>query len=280
MKKIFKLFIFCGSLYILLALFPSELFAGAWTVSRGRLYTELYCKYYKHSSEFREKDRRYGWAYDGKYRETRIELKFEYGLTDRLNLLAYFPYKDAHWKQEDKKYNAAGFSDFVTGFKYKWFEKPFVFSTQATIKIPGDVNKLEEPDIEEYGELAWDLRLLFGKSFENFPAYIGYEWSYIPVKGIYDDAIRNFFEIGYYPFRKLMFKAELEDYNSIPQRKNIEKDYTIYRVGFVYSFKGGWGEFRKVAGPLFNWEVSYENTFRGKNVGAAEAIITKFIFEF
>lgn len=281
MRKFFNLFaltfIFCLSSLFL----SSELFAGAWTVPRGKLYTELYLKYYKHSSEFREKNRRYGWGYDGKYREKRIELKLEYGINDRLNALLYIPYKEAFWKQSDNKYNASGLTDFVAGFKYKLFDKPVVFSLQTTIKIPGDVKKLEAPEISEYGKLAGEFKMLVGKQLTNFPAYVGYEWSFIGPEGRYADAIRNFFEVGYYPFRKLMFKGEIESYNSFKMHKKIEKDYTIWRAGIVVNITGGWGQYRKEKQKiLFNWEFDYENTFAGKNTGAAEALITKFICQF
>lgn len=272
---------------------PTE--KGAWTLPKGKLYLEVYAKYYWHERYFDDKKHKKMWENSGRYFEKRTEFKFEYGITNKLTALAYLPYVQANWK--DDAFNGAGvpsghqfrnrgLADYWLGFKYNLFENPFVFTIMLRTKVPGNYNENSQPSLGRK-QIDEELRLMFGKAFKLVvPMYtkfeVGHRWRLEEPA----DEVPYFFELGISPFNWLVLKTTLDGVEGISGTGKheltwkytngaweqvlipIEEDYTKWTTGLVFKFKG------------FNVETSYGKTFRGKNTAAAKEMILSLSYLF
>ncbi|MEW6170996.1 MAG: hypothetical protein AB1472_05525 [Candidatus Omnitrophota bacterium] len=282
---------------------PAE--KGAWTIPKGKLYLEVYSKYFWHERYFDDKKHKKMWENSGRYHEKRIEFKFEYGITNKLTALAYLPYVQATWK--DDAFNGAtvpsghhfrnrGLADYWLGFKYNLFENPFVFTIMIRTKVPGNYNPNNQPAALGHRQVDEELRLMFGKSFKFFlPMYskfeTGYRWrmDHPNRNDVPADQVPYFFELGISPLNWLVLKTTLDGVQGIRSTGKetltwkfnddgqgnwqqvaigTDESYTKWTTGFVFKLKG------------FNIETSYGKTFRGKNTSAAKEMILSLSYLF
>ncbi|HTY45739.1 MAG TPA: hypothetical protein VMD52_07120 [Patescibacteria group bacterium] len=234
---------------------------GAWTVPGGKLYCELYNKYYWHHAQFDDDGHRVGWAYGGKYNETTTDLKLEYGLKDTTSLLLELPYKVAHWKDDFGRYTTRGLADWWTGVKYRLATEPLITSVQARVKIPGDYNKNAIPALGRK-QTDYELKLLFGKDLSRLiNGYAKLETGYRFRTHLPTDEIPYFLEFGYNLTKALILKTTLDGVKGIPGTGEIEEDYTKWTLGTIWKIKN------------YGIELGYGDTFMGKNTSAAQEMI-------
>lgn len=287
---------------IVICILPSEVFAGAWTVPKGNWYVELYNKYYWHDSRFDANRDSTKWGYGGRYTEWMSELKAEYGITDKFNLLASIPYKHAMWSDHFNHNVTSDVGDSWARAKYRFFDEttmPFVFSGQGGVRIPGPYKEKDSPTLGSK-EWAGEIRLIASKSFSFLPSYGGVEVAYRPRLKDPANEIPYFFEYGYYPTNWVMLKGTLDGVKAI-RGTGIKEDYAKWTASIILSLRGTFGTFRKkaleeeameeveIGWPAVLWrlkryigeiELGYGNTFIGKNTSAASEIFFKAINQF
>ncbi len=287
---------------IMICLLPTEAFAGAWTVPKGNWYVELYNKYYWHDSYFNADGDKTRWDYGGRYTEWMSELKAEYGITDRFNLLASIPYKHAVWSDHFNHDVSSDVGDSWVKAKYRFFDEttmPFIFSGQAGLRIHGPYDPHDSPALG-YHEMAGEARLIASKSFSILPSYGGVEVAYRPRGKKPANEIPYFLEYGYYPTNWVMFKGTLDGVKAI-RGTGIKEDYTKWTASVILNLRGTFGTFRKkaleeesmeeaeIGWPAVLWwlkkyisetELGYGNTFIGKNASNGSEIFFKATNQF
>jgi hypothetical protein len=249
---------------------------GAWGLPKGRWLLESYTKYYYHNSQFDSEGEKKRWADNGKGSEIDTELKIDYGAFDNLTLWVHIPYKEAYWKNDYGKHRTRGLADIWAGGKYRFLDKPLVLSLQLAGKFPAGYDENDSPSIGN-GQIDQEIMLLSAKSFGSLfylKADLGYRWRYEEPA----DTIPYFFEFGYHPLDRLLFKAALDGVESIKDTGRIE-DYTKWVASMLFTLK-------KWINPLFNTEdkvdleLGYGETFTGKNASAASEVFAKILYYF
>jgi protein XagA len=234
---------------------------GAWTIPKGKLYCELYNKYYWHSAQFDSNGHKVGWDYNGEYNEISSDLKLEYGLMDTTSLLLELPYKRARWKDDFADYTNRALADWWTGIKYRLALEPIVTSVQARVKIPGNYNKNHVPSMGRR-QVDYEVKLLFAKGLAPFiNGYSKLETGFRYRTHLPTDEIPYFLEFGYNLTRFLILKATLDGVEGIKGTGDIEEDYTKWTLGTIWKIKN------------YGIELGYGDTFMGKNTSAAQEVI-------
>ncbi len=301
-KTVIITFLFLISLYLL----PKYAFAGAWTVPKHKLWSELYLRWHWADEEFGKDHKRNRLTRDARTWGWVMEPKFEFGVTDWLNLLFSVEYKEAKYKEYDRPtawgaYSVKnnGISFIKIGGKLRFLEEPVVLSGQIKAFIyPGygnnhgdDPEYRHQPAIGD-GEDALEFRALLGKEFyinpylidstifkdKQIKCYIGLESGYrLKNRSVAND-IPLFVEGGFWPFKWLLLKGEVDGYISHRGTGSIDKDYAIWRVGPVLQFLGGDAITRQDL--MMNVEIQYGQVFWGRKTNADQEIVLKFQFEF
>ena len=208
------------------------------------------------------------------------ELKIEYGLTDNLNLLSSIPYKVALWKDDYNRNTTNGVGDIWMRLKYRICgqpEMPFAFSLQPGLRFPGGYDENDSPALGK-GEIAGEMKLIATRSFSTLPCYTKIETGFRPRAEEPTDEIPYFFEFGYYPLEWLMFKTTVDGVEGLAGTGDDEEDYTKWTAHLIYSPKGGFGAFRKE--DILNFELSYGNTFEGKNTSNGSEVVFNITYQF
>ncbi len=271
--------------------FTATSYAGPWTLNKGKLWTEVFTRYYFAKEKFDSEGNRSRWPNDGHSRIYDLEGKAEYGLTDRLNLQLGVPYAWSRWSNDYGKLKHEGFKRINIGAKYKFMDNPVCAAIQAKAMIhPGDVDKVKQPDLFEYGS-ALEARLMVGKSFSVFkrPSYfsteVGYELKSNWInEAEYGNKVPIFAELGFSPFDWLMLKGEIDI--SITHRGTGKiKDTYTWRAGPIINLMGkGFSSIEKGGDSSLNVEFLYGRTFYGqgdesyakyRDVSAADEYIAK-----
>lgn len=231
---------------------------GAWTLQKGQIYAELYTKYYWHNHQFDNGRHKKRWDYEGKYNEVRTELKLEYGLTDRYNLMLYTVAKEALWKDSFKSSSRKGFVETWPGVKYLLFTEPFIGSLQVKAKFPLHYSEEAVPAIGTH-QIDGEIKLLTAQPWPKLPGYTKFELGFRGRAEEPSNEIPYFFEFGYNLMSNLILKVTLDGQQGVGGGK--KEDW----------LKGTFGPIFKL-GDLFNIELGYGNTFTGRNSSAAEEV--------
>ena len=242
---------------------------GAWVIPKGKIYVEIYNKYYWHDSAFDENHDEVKWAYNGRYYEFRSELKLEYGLTDNLTILTYLPFKEASWKDDFKKPTRRNLVDVWCGAKYNLFTEPYVFTLQGRLKFPTHYNPNHVPSLGAE-QIDGEIKFLFGKSLHAlFNGYTKLEFGFRARDEEPTNEIPYFFELGYNALDWLTLKTTIDGIEGIQGTGKTEEDYTKYNVSAIL----------KVLNSC-NLEIGYGETFYGKNSSAAQEIVLSVSTQF
>ena len=248
---------------------------GAWGYPEGYCNFELYLRYYWHNSQFDHEGNVIAWGFNGRYEEILTELKIDYGLTDRLTLKAYFPYKYACWEDNFNKYITQGFADIWLGGQYRFLDDPLVMAVQLRGKFPAGYDEDDIPSLGS-GEIDGEVGILSGKSFDPLPCYLKAESGYRVRGGKQTDEIPYYFEFGYKAWDRLILKVALDGIEGLGGTGDIEQDYTKWATGLVYNIKS----VTKGLTPTesLDLEIGYAKTFTGKNAGEASEIMFKIMY--
>ena len=269
------------ALFLVYFLTQTSAFAGAWTVAQYKVWAELYTKFAWSKWDYNEKSEKVRKSNDARSWSWEMEPKFEYGVTDWLNALFSFSYIEAHYKEYARPpangpYSVMnnGVKSITYGAKWRLAKEPVVASVQGKIyqytfydNPYGNGSVEGQPGIGR-GDDAFELRGLLGKTFDlplivndiQLPCYVGLESGYRWRNRDVANDIPFFAEFGFWPYKWLLLKAEIDGYKAHPGT-GIAQSYAIWRVGMVWQVFGV-STTRK--NQAFNFEVQYGQTFWGK----------------
>ncbi len=238
---------------------------GAWTLKKGKFYSELYTKYYWHNHKFDDNGKKVRWAYDGKGNEIRTELKFEYGLTDKYTLMLYAVAKEAHWKDSDKSCTRKGFVEMWPGVKYLLFTDPFIGALQFRMKFPFDYSEEAVPALGTH-QIDGEIKFLTAQPWPKLPGYTKFELGFRARNEEPPNEIPYFSELGYNLTPKIILKTTLDGNEGLAQTGGTDEDWLKYTVGPIFKIKDTLNQ------DILNIEFGFGHTFYGKNTSAAKEV--------
>jgi hypothetical protein len=273
--------------------FPTRLLANAWMLDANEWSVETYNKFYWATKDYDYHGNRVEKANNGKYEEFRTELKAEYGLYDRLNLLFSLPYKWARWEDIYGTLENNGLEFIGAGAKIRLsedYKRNPAASLQVKFEIPGDYDKDEPPSLG-HGKSDMETRLMVGKVLDRSMFgtdlriyHIGGEIGYRTL----NNKIPYFLEVGLQPVEWMLVKGMIDgviatsDIDHTPtNRELIRKKYEEYSkvMGEVLiSFSGAFDILKNVEGLCAG--LGYGYTFYGKNTAVGSEITFKLYCRF
>ena len=282
---------------------PQFAFAGAWTLSRNNLWAEWYLSM-NWSNKFFDKHanlsssgtnaRTWGWA---------MAPKLEYGVTDWFTALGGVEYKEGTWKEYSRPFNWGpyvrknhGLVNANFGGRLRILKAPIVISTQVKAWINTqrgyDIND-REPGLSD-GADALEIRGLVARKWDTrIPYYLGFESGYRFKNRDVPNDIPLFGEFGFWPWKWLLLKTEIDCYFSHNGTGRPVTDYAIWRIGpafqmlDLYEILTG----KKISGEsymssvtktgkAFTIEAQYGNTIWGRNTNGAQEVVIKVSAQF
>ena len=157
--------------------------AGAWTQKKGGYYLKLAGGYLNSTEDIDATGSRIQKAGLGELRDVNYSLYLEYGVLNRLTLVASVPYKrlrDTRTFATGKAFEKrSGFGDLEMRLRWQAYQKSFVASLALGGKLPMWYD--EDPNTRvplSSTEIDVDGRLLLGKSLYPFPGYLTGEFGY------------------------------------------------------------------------------------------------------
>ncbi len=187
------------SIIFLTLIFSGEgLFAGAWTLRKGRLWVksafliqrtdERYANQAHFcGDQFWRNGERAPYFFNGPGESNAVYMDIWYGLTDRFELQLQLPYFDIAFEDDvnPDRPSSQGLGDVRFGLRYRIPFKPIVTTFRIGAKAPtGFFNK--DSEVVPIGDGQWDLEVSadFGRSFWPLPAYanlsVGYRFRFEP----------------------------------------------------------------------------------------------------
>lgn len=163
--------------------------AGAWLQEKGGGYLKVAFASFRSDEAFDATGRTVpldaGGTASGDYTDVSFSTYLEYGLHDRITLIASVPIKQAS-KGDDR---TVGIGDFVAGLRAPLYDGPLFVSISSCLKLPlyGE-SQSASPSLGTAG-VDGDLRLLAGRSFWPMPAYATAEVGYRRRHGFADQVI-------------------------------------------------------------------------------------------
>lgn len=188
---------------ITVVLCASQLWAGAWTMPKGKLYTRLAFSEYEANRFFKDNGGSQSYSpgdaakkrnFD--YDEQTWSFYAEYGLLDNLTLIGSFDYKELEWTFQSitlpngtfigaKSTRSSGLADINLGFRYR-----LLATETGALSLQTMHKSAQAYDEEDLGPLEiqlgdaqddFEMRLQYGQSFYPlFPGYCnieaGYRW--------------------------------------------------------------------------------------------------------
>ncbi|MEN3039622.1 MAG: hypothetical protein ABDI07_10835 [Candidatus Kryptonium sp.] len=135
------------------------IFAGAWTRSAGKVFLVPYYYFYNaekyYDLNWKQRQLNNGGYFEGQG----IGVYFEYGFSDKLNLLGNVPFIVNRWIDDFTYKSNYGFGDLELGFKVKFYDSKVVLGFQALGIIP--TYSLDKEPLLGYREYAGEFKLLF-----------------------------------------------------------------------------------------------------------------------
>ncbi len=213
---------------ILLPALPAQLDAGAWTQSPGDLYLKVAGLSFR-SQEYLDTE---GKRLDRLEKPSMEELSdsnasvyLEYGVRERLTLVASLPYKRLVHKKTEVRYfesldttitriypdeNESGLADLEMRLRWRLLQDPAVVSLTLGGKLPLGYEMQEDSNVPlGTAEIDGDTRLLIGKSLYPLPGYLTSAIGYRKRGGIFSDELLYSFEAGF-TYKNLLVKGVAE----------------------------------------------------------------------
>ena len=212
---------------LLLSALPAQLDAGAWTQPPGGLYLKLAGLSFR-SQEYHDAEGKRGLRikkpHKNELSDNNISVYLEYGLRERLTLVATLPYKRLLYTEvrefnrsdtntidtriQDEK--ESGFADLEMRMRWRLLEDPAVVSVTLGGKLPLGYEMQEESNVHlGTAEIDGDTRLLVGKSLYPLPGYATGAIGYRRRGGIFSDELLYSLEAGF-TYGNLLFKGVAE----------------------------------------------------------------------
>jgi len=232
---------------------PQQSLAGVWTQSEHGYYLKLSGLSFTTTEELDPDGVSLDRPGDGELTDNSLSAYLEYGLSDRLTLVASLPYKNL----EDTRFvggrqngvaaveSSSGFGDLETRLRWLLQTDPVVLSLAVGGKVPTGYEVLTSTRVPlGTGEFDADARLLAGHSFYPLPLYTTAELGYRKRGGRFSDEILFSAEAGY-TIGRLMLKANMSgvrtlgDCGDAGQGGGLIGDQNTFKVspGAIYSVR-------------------------------------------
>lgn len=163
---------------VFLCFVVSSVFAGAWTRGKGNILLVPYYYFYQ-ASGYYDTNWKFNLLQNGGYFDgLGFGLYFEYGFSDRFNLVGNFSFVRNRWIDNYNYKSNSDFGDFEIGLKFKIFESRFVLSFQTLAIIPA--YSMDREPLVGYGEYAGEVKILFAGGLRPFSlnSYFNIELGY------------------------------------------------------------------------------------------------------
>lgn len=215
-----------GLITVMLCMWSTMLWAGAWTMNQGGVYAKFSVNHYYTNYTYTKGGGLQRLPAGTTFTDNNITFYLEYGITDRLTLSGSVPYKwlRSTYKSEVTVGNKTktqhvvthwnGFGDMELGLKYCFLNEPIVTSIQFLYKNDWLYRKDERIPPGNHQD-DYELRLLFGKSLWPFPGYCGAEVGYRWRSQSPSDEYRYLLEFGVNATEKLSFRLKLDGIKSV-----------------------------------------------------------------
>ena len=193
------------------ACLTSASFAGAWTQRQGGYYFKIASSTLKARSDLNADGQRMDKPGMGKLEDFSLTAYLEYGVRDRLTLVASAPYK----RLSDERTFDTGIgrerdshlADLEARLRWQWRAQPAVVSFAAGAKIPLGYEIRDDSNVPlGTDEVDGDIRLLLGRSLYPLPAYLTGELGYRIRGGAFSNEWFSSMEAGF-SWRRLLFKG-------------------------------------------------------------------------
>ncbi len=201
----------CIVCLFMVALTSSNLFAGAWTMEKGKSYHRFAANYYFADKAFDNDGDSRGMSSNGEFRDFNLNYYMEYGIVDKLTATTSIYYKDLRKEDDRFIYDTDGIGDMDLGLRYQLYSgRVGVFSVQGMVKVP---ELYDEDDALALGNGQYDyeLRFLYGRSlWPIIPGYINLESGYRWRAEEPADEFRYLIEVGSDLGKKFYTRAKLD----------------------------------------------------------------------
>jgi hypothetical protein len=171
------------------ALMSVPVYAGAWLQKKDEGYLKVSYASFNSSRAFDQNgdtvDLNAGGQSSGKYTDISVNTYLEYGLHDKITVIANVPIKQAS-KAEDR---TVGLGDLTAGIRTPVFTGPVVMSITGCVKVPlYGQSQFASPSLGT-AKVDGDFRVLLGRSFWPIPGYGTAEFGYRRRSGFADQLI-------------------------------------------------------------------------------------------
>ena len=241
-----------------ISLNPEETYAGGWAKKKGKFYLQLSSQYMS-SNKFHNINGKL--VYINAFSDFTLSLYGEYGITDDVSIVAFFPFFHRLTLDENKGNSGStyfagakksGVSDFDIGIKYKIAEgRGSVLSLGFSLGLPlGDSN---DPNglLTGDDELNQKVGFQFGHSFYPVHVYFNASAAYnLRHKG-YSDEIDFGIEAGYTFNNKLLVTLRITGLKPLHNGNNNivgagglfsnNQQYIAYGPELFYNVTDNWG---------------------------------------
>lgn len=281
----------------LVGLSAGQVLAGAWTQEKGGFYSRLASEWYSADQYFNDHGDTLGYSpadprkRNFKYDEDLVNLYLEYGLTDRLTLVASLNYKEVEWRyraggnppmRRDMVTSSSGPGDQELGVKYRVLStEKGVFSVQGMYKTPEGYDEDGKGTLEiQRGDAQedYEFRLLYGQSlYPMIPGYFNVEAGYRLRSQEPADEFRYLLEFGVDFTSRLYGRVKLDGSANLGNSDDVKSSAAVHAD--VSGNEVDLGKLDMTLGfkmtDRFGLEVTYrpelygQNTTKGYSMGIA-----------
>jgi protein XagA len=254
---------------IVVTMWSSVVFAGAWTAPQGNFYEKFGFNYYYAHQTFDKKGSRISTPNNGKFTDYNLNNYFEYGITNDLTVINSLTYK---WLRNEDNTTIAtgiGWGDVDLGLRYKLIDsdKFGIVSSQLLVKIPGPYGKYDALPLGN-GQFDTELKLQYGRSlYPLIPGYgnveVGYRWRAQDPS----DEIRYLVEFGVDITQALYTRVKLDGTLSVDNGSKLDSsgnpaatnNFDLGKLDVTAGYK---------ITPSWGVEASYVPALYGQNTAA------------
>ena len=280
MKSFMKLF--WNTFIVLLIVFSpvgvKKASSGAWMQKKGALYVEEKQTRYTTKSEFSSGGSRKRFSDNGKFTKDEINIYFEYGLTDRVNLIGNFFYEWFEFENDFGKIKNDGFGQNELGVRYLLKHGDYYFSGQTLVAFPLD-NGDEGPLIIHNGQVDLEQKFMLSRGFDNH-IFTNLELGFRKRFEEPGDQIRTSALIGYNGLMPWEFVVEYNGTYAVGSSSptllpefNIvrENEFDLHKISFITIYN---------VSQRFGLKLELFNQFAGENTGAEGGVTGGFFIRF
>lgn len=189
----------------------TTLFAGAWTMEKGKSYHRLAANYYLSEDEYDHNGNSRSMAWDGEFTDFNLSYYAEYGVTDKLTVLTSLYYKVIEKEDNYFEYDTYGMGDMDLGLRLLLHSGDIgVFSVQGLLKIPEFYDEDDDLPLGN-GQYDYEFRFMYGRSLWPWiPGYMNLEAAYRFRAEDPADEFRYLVEAGSDLGKNFYFRAKLD----------------------------------------------------------------------